>query len=347
MPTPLEVAVEHQKQRTHLTAAGTVRALRLWGRMDVARLDESWDVLAPEFVAVVTAAQAAASRQSAPYLSSVARHYGGAPTAAVVPEAFGGVMLDGREIGAAMFGAVTKTKELIGLGMNPAQAFKTGSAFMATITGSAISDSGRQSDITLATGRHFTRYIRVLSPGACSRCAVLAGKGSLSKPFLRHPRCKCTTFPMQNDSDIRNLEGFYASGNDYFESLSPAEQDRVFTKSGAFAIRNGADPGKVVNARRGYYGDASNTSSGPRRLSPLTIGRKADGSPLRVFVTSEGTTYRGSFGRSEIDAGREAAKTGRYRRSSSIRLMPEQIQIMAGDNPGRARELLTRYGYLA
>jgi len=37
----------------------------------------------------------------------------------------------------------------------------------------------------------------------------------------------------------------------YFDGLSKANQDRVFTKSGAQAIRDGADMNQVVNARSG------------------------------------------------------------------------------------------------
>lgn len=39
----------------------------------------------------------------------------------------------------------------------------------------------------------------------------------------------------------------------YFRSLSREEQDRIFTNAGAQAIRDGADIGQVVNARRGMY----------------------------------------------------------------------------------------------
>jgi hypothetical protein len=66
-----------------------------------------------------------------------------------------------------------------------------------------------------------------------------------------------------------------------------------------------------------------------RRLQKLTIGRRADGTPLQVYATGEGT-YRSS----------------RYTRTTTLRLMPEQIQVMAGSNPERYRELLARYGYL-
>ncbi len=60
----------------------------------------------------------------------------------------------------------------------------------------------------------------------------------------------------------------------YFASLSSAEQDRVFTKAGAEAIRAGADIAKVVNARRGMQ-------------EATLFGRK-------VLATSEGATIRGA-----------------------------------------------------
>jgi len=135
--------------------------------------------------------------------------------------------------------------------------------------------------------------------------------------------------------------------------LSPAEQDRVFTKSGAWAIREGADPMKVVNARRGAKGigySGSNNAPIPastrNRMQKTTIGYRADGTPIEVYATTEGTTVRGQFGRNEIALSGQATREGRYRRSTKVRLMPEQIQIMAGGDTDRAIDLLKRYGYL-
>jgi hypothetical protein len=346
MASPNELATAHQVARNRVTSAATVRALRLWRQMNPTDLDRSWDALAPALVTQVTLAQVAAANQSAGYMRGVSAHYGGAPAGAIVPEAFGGVMLDGREVGPAMFGAVTTTKDLVGKGYTVPRAFEVGASFLATIVGAAVSDMGRQADNTAATARHFTRYVRVLSPGACSRCAILAGVGDYSKPYKRHPRCKCTSWPLLVDGEDNPMpEGMYETPGQYFESMTEAEQNRVFTNAGAYAIREGADPISVVNARRGYFG-AAPVNGPPRRLRPVTIGRKADGSPLTVFATDEGTTARGAFAKAEGRAKLSAAKQGRYRRTTSIRLMPEQIQIMAGDNPERARELLTRYGYM-
>lgn len=346
MATPNELATAHQVSRNRVTSAATVRALRLWRQMNPTALDRSWDAIAPALVTQVTLAQVAAANQATNYMRTVSGYYGGAPAGSIVPEAFGGVMLDGREVGPAMFGAVTTTKELVGKGYTVPRALEVGASFLATIVGAAVSDMGRQADNTAATARHFTRYVRVLSPGACSRCAILAGVGDYSKPYKRHPRCKCTSWPLLVDGKDNPVpDGFFESSEAYFDSLSEAEQNRVFTKSGAFAIRAGADPISVVNARRGYFGDATG-APGPRRLRPLTIGRRADGTPLQVFATSEGTTARGRFAKAEGKAKLSAQKEGRYRRTTTLRLMPEQIQIMSDNNPERARELLRRYGYM-
>jgi hypothetical protein len=340
-----EIAADLQDNRQRLMHAATARGLRVWGQADVSRLDESWNRLAPTLNTIVTTAQVTAARQSAPYMNNVSAAWGySAQSARVVPEAFGGVMLDGREVTPAMFGAVTTTKRAIGAGMAPARAFEVGATFLATIMGSAIQDAGRQSDSTLATGKGYTRYLRVVSAGACSRCAILAGKASFSVAFLRHPRCRCTAQPIPDGE--ASPDGLYDSPQQYFDSMSASEQERVFTKSGAFAVRNGADPVSVVNARRGAL-SGGGLSGSPRRLVPTTIGRNADGSPLQVFLTNEGTSARGVFGASQRRQSLSSISAGGpTRRSTTTRLMPEQIQQMSGGDSARARELLAKYGYL-
>lgn len=345
MPSLSDIAYQHQDARIRLAQLTANRVRRVWARADVQNLDASWDLLAPNITQLITAGQVAAARQAEPYTARVARVTGfDAEPAELVPEAFGGVMLDGREVGPAAFGAVTTTKRAIGLGYSVGSAFESGLAFLSLIAKTAISDLGRQADSTLAVGKGWTHYIRVLSPGACSRCATLAGKRSAQVAFKRHPGCKCTAVPDAVDTARNYGEGLMSSPEEYFENLTRAEQDRIFTKAGAEAIRNGAEPISVVNARRGAL-----TGGGlgkPARLIPTTIGVRADGSPLRVYLTGEGTTARGYFGRRELDLTREYTKTGRYRRTTTVRLMPEQIAVMAGGRPERWRELLKKYGYL-
>ena len=99
--------------------------------------------------------------------------------------------------------------------------------------------------------------------------------------------------------------------------MSEAEQDRAFTKAGAEAVRVGADPVQVVNARRG--------------MSTAADGR---------LVTSEGASVsrRGSV---RGVAGRAMRAAG----VSGPRLMPESI-IRIADTPAERVRILKAYGYI-
>lgn len=350
-----ELAFAHNKRVIGIGDLLVRRGVRLWrSQMSLANLDASWNVVAPQMVAQVTAAQLAAAKLATPYTNALDRANGYEPEPAVlVPEAFAGVMGDGREVAPALFGAVTNTKTAIGRGVAPSMAFEVGGNFIAAVMSAALHDMSRNADRVIASGKGYTRYVRVVNGSACSRCAILAGIYSSEQAFLRHVSCQCGTAAIQEGAKVPG--GFHDSPEAYFESLSKADQDRVFTNAGAEAIRQGADPVKVVNARRGAYGigysghhNAPVPDGTHNTMQKITIGRKADGSPLQVYATTESTTFRGRWGRRQFDHGQQMMKSvgDRYRRTTTLRLMPEQIQIMAGSDPQRYVELLQRYGYL-
>lgn len=130
------------------------------------------------------------------------------------------------------------------------------------------------------------------------------------------------------------------SPGDYFDSLTPKQQDSTFTNAGAEAIRNGADINQVVNARRG--------------MGAAQVGGR------RILITSEGTTRRGAAFRSlatrgtTIDRSQTAVRLTRngpelrtLERTVARRprLMPETIQAIARDRADYLR-LLAANGYL-
>lgn len=157
-----DLALEHQRRRTVTTNRATVSALRVWRTINPQELDAGWDVQAPQMIAGVTSAQVTAAKQATSYMNRVDRFYGRTSDTGLVAEAFGGVTLDGRDIGPAMFGAVTTTKTLTRR-LGAQSAFEVGASFLATVIGAAVQDMGRQADNTLATGRTYTRYVRVVS----------------------------------------------------------------------------------------------------------------------------------------------------------------------------------------
>lgn len=67
----------------------------------------------------------------------------------------------------------------------------------------------------------------------------------------------------------------------YFESLNESEQNRIFTKAGAEAVRDGADLNRVVNARLGI----TTYQVGSERYKVTTVGtgRKGRRRPLRLL----------------------------------------------------------------
>lgn len=134
-------------------------------------------------------------------------------------------------------------------------------------------------------------YVRMLKGKSCARCAVLAGRRyRFATPFRRHKRCDCTHIPGPEDTP-----GDWATDpKAYFRSLSTEDQDDLFGKAGAEAIRRGADIAQVVNAESGVYVARSHSDE--------------------FLATTTGTTSRGLAG---------------SRLGGEIRLMPDEIFLRA------------------
>jgi hypothetical protein len=299
----------------------------------------SWLAQVPGLSVVVSGAQFAAASPADDYLDEVlaAQDSVGDSRLAVEPRNFAGVASDGRDLMSLLYQPAISALTALASGTPLSMALATGAATLDMITRTQVADAGRAADgVALTARRTATGYVRVLSPPSCSRCVILAGKRfRWNDGFLRHPRCDCLHLPTTIAADLTPASDPEA----YFRSLSRAEQDRTFTRSGAQAVRDGADLGQVVNARRG--------------MTTTVLGRR------RLVTTTEGTTTRGLFGAFEVDAGsgqlrRRAGAELERRRSGSRyvgaarapRLMPEEIYKIAGDDRGEAVRLLRRNGYL-
>ena len=349
-----DLAFAHNERLISISDLLAKRMRRLWSQMDLRDLNGSWAQVAPRMVAQVNAAQMSAASLSAPYLNAIDRSYRYNPIpASITPAAFSNVMEDGREVGPALFGGVTNTKTLIGRGMAPAMAFQVGANFVAVVASAALHSAAQNADRVLTIGKGYTRYIRVVNGSACSRCAILAGMYSAEEAFQRHISCQCGTAPIQMEGKAKTPAGFHDSPQAYFDSLSAAEQDRRFTVAGAQAIRDGADPIRIVNARRGANGIGYSGHRGApildrsRRIEKVTIGYRPNGTAIRVYATAEGSTVRGEFGRQELQTGRAQMRAGaRYVSTARVRLMPESIIQIAGDNTALRQAFLRDAGYL-
>ncbi|UUW88392.1 hypothetical protein [Pimelobacter simplex] len=195
------------------------------------------------------------------------------------------------------------------------QALADAGRWVETVAATMVIDTARAAE-SAATTAHpgATGYVRMLNPPSCSRCAVLAGKFyRWNEGFERHPLCDCRHIPA-TEAIAGDLT---VNPHTYFESLSAPDQDRIFTVDGARAIRDGADIGQVVNARRGM--------------------EKAQVYGRDVLMTREGITRRGQYGRAR--GGFEKQRGRRYQASTHVRLMPESIYEVADDHADAIRLL--------
>lgn len=334
LPSAAREQYDAQVRRAELTQAAVGR---IWRTMLGRRWSTAWvEDVGPATARVIKTAQVAAAAQSAAYMTDVLTELGIDPTTTTrfLAESFAGVTGAGFPIEEATYGAVVASaKRQYSPDLASAspeqktrEALASGRAYMDEVVATILADTARAAE-TAAIGQrpHVSGYIRMIEPGACSRCAVLAGRFyRWNTGFDRHPNCRCVHIPA--DESIADDPSTNPSA--YFESLSRPEQDRIFTTAGAQAIRLGADPGQVVNARRGM----NTAQQNPRGWIPKgrLIPTDVHGRP--VYITTEGVTKRG----------RARTAMGKKR---EIRLMPESIMQLAQD-PDDAIRLLKVYGYV-
>lgn len=354
MPSTAEIAFARQRFMIAVTDAARGRALQAWKQMEFANLDASWAAIGPTITAHATQAQVTLAQGSDRFVSqmSAAQNFT-QDKSSIIPEAFGGVDGEGRDVSGLMYGAVTTTKKTIGAGFGSREAMQAGATYLAAMLKTVVADMARAADKTSASGRGYTRYVRVVSGSGCSRCAILAGISSGPDAFLRHVSCQCAAAPIVVEG--KAPKGLHDSPEAYFDSLSKVEQDRIFTNAGAEAIREGANVQTVVNARRGAkgigysgHGGAAAKPGAPRgHFVKSTIGYRANGTPVQLYTTTESITVRGQFGRQQQNTAAIRLKSGaRYQSTARVRLMPESIMTIAGNDTALRQAFLRDAGYI-
>lgn len=318
-------ALDQEFEQEQISTIALRGVRRIWRRMRRGNWGSAWRAdVGPNIQEVVLAAQQASAASASAYIAAVLAELdipADVQTSLNI-NAFVGVAGDGRPVETLTYGAVLESIEAqYNAELDEVQALSAGQAWLDGAVATLLADTARAAESTAAAQRPWiTGYVRMIEPGACSRCVILAGRFYLfNEGFRRHPRCRCRHIPASE-----NIAGDVATNpNTYFDSLSRAEQDRVFTNAGAEAIRLGADVSQVVNARRGMR-------------TAQVYGRAA-------LVTTEGTTARGLAGKTLGDLGKTAGS--RYRRSRTPRLMPETI-LASATSPEDALRLLKRFGYV-
>ncbi len=323
----LEMANLHYEYGKRLQDRAARDLLAMWRQVDRKHILASWKELLPTAVATVAAVQLAAAQDAVEYSSAalaVQELDTEGPT--LNPSGFAGVAYQLEETKFAF----DLTQTLAAPAFATLAGIKSGFAVDRAMAGGLnqlmlrsqlqVSDAARQtSGVMMSTRARPAMYVRMLNPPSCSRCAILAGKYYRgNEGFLRHPGCDCRHIPVAEAV----AEEFTVDPYEYFESLAGAEQDRIFTKDGARAIRDGSDIFQVVNARSGMHTTAGGS-----------------------LVTTDGTTRRGYWGGQQLtrSANREAGE--RYGVSIRQRMMPEEI-YKRSNNREQALRMLEDYGYI-
>lgn len=317
----LASALDHYARQQQITARA-VKAAQRARSGPLARL-----------VAVVTMFRLAAAKDAADAVPSMLAEQGIDTVAVglVVPAAIVATASDGRPIAS-----------LLDLTRGPAFTDHRFGRVVAT----QVQDAARQAaSVATVAAPAASGYVRMLNPPSCSRCAVLAGREyRWNAGFLRHPGCDCRHVPASEDT----WDSLTTDPKAYFDSLPTAadlaeqypdltvkmrreagiySQEDIFTKAGARAIRDGADIGRVVNARRGMRTAQVNQ---------------------RGWIPKGRASRESVFGRDLITTTEQRTKLGVRtggRGRPYVRLMPESIYEIADDRADAIR-LLKRYGYI-
>jgi hypothetical protein len=328
-PDLLRLARQHRLRQQDLARRAATVIGRLWRSVSPRAALTSWrSGPGPDAVRTVTVAQAAAAAGADAYVSAAMSAQGvtGRPAGLVVAQMLAGVASDGRDLGSLLEQPAIVVDALVADGMAVSVAARVGAERLDRIVATQVADAARVATGVSTAASRADGYIRMLTPPSCSRCALLAGRWyPAATAFTRHPRCDCVHIPALED-----LRSEVTSPEDYFASLPEAEQDRIFTIAGAQAIRDGADIGRIVNARRGANG-----------LAPA--GGRLTAEELRLL---RGGRERGRLQRVDVGGRQLFVTTELRRRRRPPRLMPESIYELADGDRGEALRLLKAYGYI-
>jgi hypothetical protein len=301
---------------------------RSWRAIDRNDIAAGWRRVLIFQQEVLSSAQATVSAESERYVDSLLDEYGmdTGGQGELVEGSLAGIASDGRDLTTLLYlPAITALQE-IKQGHTAARGMAAGNFLLDLIVRTQVADAARVSDgVALTVRPQLAGWVRMLSLPSCSRCLILAGRFyRWNDGFLRHPRCDCRHIPVAEDI----VGSVVTDPKAAFNEMSHEQQDATFGADGAQAIRDGADMAQVVNARKGM------TTAG-RTQTRL----KDESDPnSRVNVTVRRQVATQVAGRSVFTT------TAGVRRR--VRLMPEAIYDIAGQDRNEAMRLLRVHGYI-
>lgn len=342
---------EYQRQVQLIGSRTATLLLREWSRVDRASISSSWKARLASAVQIVTAGQLAAALLADDYLDGLVGEAG----PRVVPQALAGRTLDGLTLDGLLVLPQIDALRQIGRGASPAVALRSAGGRLVTYGRTATTDSARQAVAAGMGARpRVGGYWRRLSLPSCGRCVIIAGRWfRWNRGFSRHPRCDCVHVPGADPGDGPGYDARQAILDGQVTGLSRAETE---------AIRLGADPAQVVNARRGMstVGGRQVTTEGTTRrgvAGARILAAEADrlaGADTNTAVYRNLTISReqaadlaDAMRRGDPFTRRTAGgvQTAAYRRTRAARPTPEQILADATSRDNAVRQLINN-GYI-
>lgn len=272
-----DAAIEYYNRVDQLGTRANKAGQDAWKQVDPKNIRESWQHLSSLLAVSIASGQVRAAILGSSYGAQTLAAQGlyTPPDAWVDPKAFGGYSTNGAPLERALYGAAPHALRRIANGADVGAAMRSGQIMAGKISQTMVAEAGRSAAGVDTYARPRVGYVRMVNPEACDRCVLLAGKYyTNNEGFLRHPNCYC--FHIQTSVKAAEDEGLISDPYEYFNSMSEEAQNKTFTKSGAQAIRDGADMGQVVNARKGmsYPGvSIDGTRRGQKAGRVTTAGR--------------------------------------------------------------------------
>lgn len=331
--------------RTQRAEFGAAQAAvqRLWRRMGD-DFDASWLRVAPQLLAVLDEAQATVSRQALAFVPAVLAETGQLVRDLeyeISPVSMVGTAGNGLPTDSMAYGAVTRSRTAIAAGATVDEALAQGGRWLNMAASTLLSDTARTMEQMASHARRVGGYVRMLEPPSCGRCAVMAGKWFRTNAgFQRHPRCDCRHIPA-SESVAGDLT---VDPKAYLSSMSDDELiEALGSRANAAAFRDGADPGRIVNAYRG--GNSLRTAQVYDRRVKYTVTGRTSRSQAFQSLSSLGTHQE------LAGTAVRVTRTGPEMRvitrtvATAPRLMPESIYRIAADRR-EAVALLRQYGWI-
>lgn len=306
MPLP-DAAVAHDRAMRRITAAVLLQARRVWAQLDAGDWDVAWRTLGPRLVLLMVAAQVAAGREADGYVTAVVTELGLPPGSA------------GQVSPRGLSGVASDGRPLASLLYEPVIAARAAGSAQGLSTQDALT-FGRKSLDRIITTQVADAGNAAASVATVARPGVTGWVRMVNAPCCQ--RCAVLAgrfyrwnsgFNRHPQDDCRSIPSTEDVAGDLTtdpRKLIEAGQVRDLSAADRKAIvDDGADPAQVINAHRG--------------MSTAQGGLK---------VTREGVTRHGL-------AGQRAG-------AGVMRLRPETIYKLAGDDRQEAIRLLKRFGYL-